>query len=179
MKRRLTNKEWAQALRTFDRTAFRLELQNEYDEPAGTVARFLAGNPQDPDDVPEFREWATTIRSLTDQGKRIERVRVHHDPPSDYQRWERWAAQQTTAAGEVIRYMTRQRAHEVGLLPMAGPDDWWLLDDDRLVIMKFGSGGRLVASHLVTDPEYVSRARRWRDLAVHYSAPEMTGVRLP
>ena len=179
MKRRLTNGEWAEALRTFDRTAFRLELQREYEEPAATVERFLAGSPQDPDDVPEFREWAAEIRTLTDQGKRIERVRVHDDPPNGYQRWERWAAQQTIAAGEVIRYMSRPRAHEVGLLPAAGPDDWWLLDDDRLVVMTFTGDGRLVAAHLDTDADRVSLARGWRELAVHYSAPDMTGVRLP
>ena len=179
MKRRLTNEEWAEALRTFDRTAFRLELQRQYEEPAATVERFLAGSPQDPNDVPEFREWAAEIRTLTDQGKRVERVRVHDDPPNGYQRWERWAAQQTIAAGEVIRYMSRPRAHEVGLLPAAGPDDWWLLDDDRLVIMTFGDDGQLVAASLVTDPDRVSQARGWRDVAVHYSAPDMTAARLP
>jgi hypothetical protein len=178
VKTRLTNEEWAEALRTFSHTAFRLELQREYEEPAGTVERFLAGNPQHPDDVPEFRQWAAQIRAFADQGKRIERVRVHDDPPTDYQRWERWAGQQTIAAGEVIRYMSRLRAYEVGLLPAAGPDDWWLLDDDRLVIMSFGGDGRLVTSHLVTDPDCVSQARGWRGLAVHYSTPDVTGVRL-
>ena len=97
MKRRLTDREWAEALRTFERTASRLELQRVYAEPAGTVERFLAGDPQPPDEVPEFRAWAAQIRALTDQGKRIERVRVHDDPPTDYQRWERWAGQQTIA----------------------------------------------------------------------------------
>jgi hypothetical protein len=176
--RRLTDEEWAEAIRKFERTAFRLEQQRQYAEPAGTVERFLAGDPQPLDDVPEFRSWAEHIRTLTQQGKRIERVRVHDDPPTDYQRWERWAGQQTIAAGEVIRYMSRQRAHEVGLLPAAGEDDWWLLDDDRLVVMRFNDDGRLVENELVTDPDRVAQACAWRDLAVHHSAPDFTGVPL-
>jgi hypothetical protein len=176
--RLLTIEEWTEALRTFERTAFRLELQRVYAEPADTVERFLAGDPQPPDDVPEFRAWAAQIRALTDQGKRIERVRVHDVPPTDYQRWERWAGQQTTAAGEVIRYMSRQRAHEVGLLPEAGQDDWWLLDDDRLITMRFENNGQLMESHLVTDPDRVARACEWWDLAVRHSTPDVTGIRL-
>jgi hypothetical protein len=116
--RRLTDEEWAEAIRKFERTAFRLEQ-------------------------------------------------------------ERWAGQQTIAAGEVIRYMSRQCAHEVGLLPAAGEDDWWLLDDDRLVVMRFNDDGRLVENELVTDPERVAQACAWRDLAGHHSAPDFTGVPLP
>jgi hypothetical protein len=143
------------------------------------VTRFLAGDPVDPDDVPEFVAWADQIRELTANGRRVERVRVHDDPPTPYQRWERWAARQTVAAGEVIRYMRRERAYEVGLLPAAGPDDWWLLDDERLVVMRFDQAGRLATSRLVDEAERVERARAWRDHAVRHSAPDMTGVSPP
>jgi len=179
VRRRLNDEEWAEAIRTFEHTAFRLEQQRQYAEPAGTVERFLAGDPQPPDDVPEFRAWADDIRTLTQQGKRIERVRIHDDPPTGYQRWERWAGQQTIAAGEVIRYISRHRAYEVGLLPAAGPDDWWLMDDDRLVVMHFNTEGHLDESELVTDPDWVTRACEWWRLAVRHSAPDLTGVRLP
>jgi hypothetical protein len=75
--------------------------------------------------------------------------------------------------------MSRQCAHEVGLLPQAGEDDWWLLDDDRLVVMRFSDDGRLVENELVTDPEQVAQACAWRELAVHHSAPDLTGAPLP
>jgi hypothetical protein len=74
--RRLTDEEWAEAIRRFERTAFRLEQQRQYAEPAGTVERFLAGDPQPPDDVPEFRSWAEHIRTLTQVGR-----------PADHRRW--------------------------------------------------------------------------------------------
>jgi hypothetical protein len=99
----------------------------------------------------------------------MERVRVQEDPPTGYQRFERWLDQWNIPAGETMRYMTRQRAHEVGLLPAAGHDDWWLLDSDRLIVMRFAPGGRRVANELVTDPETVLQACKWRDLAVHHA----------
>jgi hypothetical protein len=52
------------------------------------------------------------------------------------------------------------------------------LDDDRLVIMSFGDGGRLVESELVTDPDHVAQACRWQDLAIHHSAPDFIRVRM-
>jgi hypothetical protein len=99
----------------------------------------------------------------------MERVRVQEDPPTDYQRFERWLDQWNIPAGEVMRYMTLQRAREAGLLPAAGVNDWWLLDSARLIVMRFDGSGCRIASELVTDPARVLQACQWRDLAVHYS----------
>lgn len=164
--------EFGEALRTFDRTAFRLELQPVYLEPTeqDTVALFLAGYPQPAPEVPALREWFEQVADLTRRGKRIERVRVHEDPPTDYQRWERWIDQWNRAAGETIRYLTRRQAHDIDLLPAAGDEDWWLLDDNRLIVMRFSFDGRRIHNELVTDPTAVQQARAWRDLAVHHSA---------
>lgn len=178
MGRLLSHDEWAAQLAGFEASAFRLELQPAYDEPGDSVARYLAGDPQDPDDVPEFRAWAAQVRAITDSGRTISRVRVHDDPPNGYQRWERWAGRQTIAAGERIRYLSRSAALAVGLLPAAGPDDWWLLDEARLVVMRFG-GDRLVVSELVDDPERVAQACAWRDLAVRHSTPDTAGAFTP
>jgi hypothetical protein len=99
----------------------------------------------------------------------MERVRVHDDPPTPYQQWERWVGSWNIRAGETLRYMTRARAHEVGLLPAAGDVDWWLLDSNRLIAMRFDTQGRRVATELVRDPATVVQACAWRDLAVHHS----------
>jgi hypothetical protein len=162
---------FGEALQTFEHTAFRLELQRAYLEPDErvTVARFLVGEPEPPTEVPGLKAWYDQVAEQIRQGKRVERVRVHDNPPTDYQRWERWIGAWNTAAGEVIRYMTRERAHEVGLLPDAGDADWWLLDSNRLIIMRFDASGHRVANEMITDPNLVVRACAWRDLAVHYS----------
>lgn len=171
----ISGSEFAELLRSFDHTAFRLELQREYREPeeAETLARFQAGDPQDPTEVPMLRAWYDQVRALTSAGRRIERVRVHEDPPTDYQRWERWIGRWNIAAGETMRYLTRAQAHEIGLLPAAGNADWWLLDDQRLILMRFDQdGGR--TDELTDDPELLEQARAWRDLAVRHSALEDT-----
>lgn len=173
----LTDEGFAAQLRDFAHTAFRLELRQAYREPseADTLARFLAGEPQPPTEVPGLAAWFDQIRRQTGEGKRIERVRVHDDPPTDYQRWERWIGQWNSQAGEHLRYLTRRRAHEIGLLPDAGSIDWWLLDSRRLIMMRFDDQGHRIGNELVTDAETVVRACAWRDLAVHHSTPDQPG----
>ena len=74
-------------------------------------------------------------------------------------------------AGEVLRYLPRKEAEEIGLLPAAGPADWWLLDDETLVIMRFDESGNWTGSSLDTGPASVSRARNWRELAIAHTRP--------
>lgn len=171
--RPLTHTEFGEVLQSFEHTAFRLELQRSYAEPEedDLFAAYLRGEPGDPLDVPELRLWLTAIASHVDQGKRVERVRVHEDPPTDYQRFERWLDRWNRQAGEIMRYLTRQRAYEIGLLPAAGNTDWWLLDSSRLIVMRFDdmAEGHRIENELITDPEVVIKACKWRDLAVHHS----------
>jgi hypothetical protein len=165
----LTDAEFADQLRSFNREAFRLELQPAYSEPDehDTVARFLAGHAQAPTEVLGLRAWFELVAELTGQGRRFQRVRVHDDPLTDYQRWERWIGAWNVAAGEQIHYLTRRRAHEIGLLPAAGNLDWWLLDFQRLIVMHFDDKGHRVRTELTTNSKIVAQACAWRDLAVH------------
>jgi hypothetical protein len=159
------------AVRDFEHTAFRLELQQEYREPCEEqiFASFLAGVPVPGPDVPELAAWFSHVAASAAQGKRIERVRVQQDPPTPYQQFERWLDQWNIAAGETMRYLTRQRAQEIGLPYLPGGVDWWLLDSSRLVVMRFDDEGHRVSSELVADPAKVVQACTWRDLAVHHA----------
>jgi hypothetical protein len=170
----LTEDEFAETLHSFEHTAFRLELQLAYAEPTerDTLAKFAAGEPEPPTEVPILRHWYERVRGHTQLGKSINRVRVHEDPPTGYQQWERWIGAWNSDAGEVIRYMTRQKAFEIGLLPAAGDRDWWLLDSNRLIVMHFDESGYRYRNSLVTDPAAISQACAWRDLAVQNSAPD-------
>lgn len=163
--------EFGDTLRGITRSAFRLELQAAYDEPSETetVRRFLAGDPQPPTELPGFVEWFAQIRAQVAAGATIARVRVHDEPPTGYQRWERWIGRWNAEAGERIAYLTRQKARDIGLLPAAGDTDWWLIDDDRLIVMKFDPQHRRISTQLVTDPAAVAQARDWRDLAVQHA----------
>jgi hypothetical protein len=167
----LTATEFGEALHDFKHTAFRLELQDSYLEPeeANLFAAFLQGDPPPATTVPELDEWYRRTVDHVHNGARVGRVRVQHDPPTDYQRFERWLDRWNLKAGETMRYLTRQRAHEIGLLPNAGSSDWWLHDSKRLLVMHFDEDGHRIKNELITDPALVNLARGWWDLAVHHS----------
>ena len=173
MRRPLTDTEWAQELQAFDRTAFRFETQPAYSisMEEQTLERYLAGDRRPPTEAPGIRAWLDQIASLVATGRNVERVRVHDEPPTPYQRFERWVGRWNTEAGEQLRYVTRREAVEVGL-PATGTVDWWLMDSERLIVMRFDDVGHLVESELVTDLEQVAQACTWRDLAVHHSTPD-------
>lgn len=177
MRTLLTDEAFLEHLRSFRRTAHRLELQPEYREPyeADTLAAFLAGQPQDPREVPVLRDWFNEVAALTAQGRRIARVRVHEDPPTPYQQWERWIGHWNTEAGETIHYLTRQQATLAHLLPAAGTEDWWLLDDERLLTAEHDDEHRTLGWTLITDQDRVDRARAWWDLAVRAASENHSG----
>jgi hypothetical protein len=164
--------EWSEAVQTFDHTAFRLELRPHYDEPGEfeAAARFVDGDRTLDRSDPGWLSWMDHISAAVAAGKRVERVRVFEDPPTGYQRWLRWVSQLNVEAGEVMRYITRQRAEEVGLVPKGGLlEDWWLLDSRRLVVMTWEPSGRRVKDELDSAPEAVAAACALRDIAIHHS----------
>jgi hypothetical protein len=168
MRRAITGDEFGEALLSFRRRAFRLELQDAYDEPAERewFTRWLAGTADLPSQIPAFAGYYEWVAATAAEGRRIERVRIHSDPPTDYQRWEQWVSRWNVAAGESIHYLTRRQATAAGLLPGVGQDDWWLLDKSTLIIMRFDDQHRRVSNELVTDADDIDRALRWWDLAV-------------
>jgi hypothetical protein len=108
------------------------------------------------------------ISEVTRQGRKIGRVRVLAEPPTDYQRSEIWADPWHARAGEQIRYLPRSRAEQIGL-PL--DHDWWLLDDERLIDMRFNDAGEITGKALITDPGIVAPYCEWRDLAVRNATP--------
>ena len=160
----ITEETFDYLLATFKRSAFRMEMRDAYalDYEQEEFSRFLAGTPTPPPQLDWWQSWLDQITRLTSDGKTISRVRVLAEPPSDYQRWMIWAAPWYAEAGERIAYMTQRKAYSLGL-----PEgDWWLLDDERAVIMGFDDEDRLEVKTLITDPELITRYITWRDLAV-------------
>jgi hypothetical protein len=149
-------------------TAFRLETQPVYRTSVAeeeAFARFMAGAPQPPSELPPWQSWLDQMRELTRQGKTISRVRIVDDPPTDYQRWAMWATRYHLEAGEDIRYLPRATAGTLGI-PRG---DWWLFDDTSLVLIAFMDDGHLDGRTLVTDPAVISRHSTWRALAASHA----------
>lgn len=97
------------------------------------------------------------------EGKRFSRVRVVDQPVTDYQRWMIWTGRWNIEAGEQITYLTRDTA---GQLAIPVTHDWWLLDDEWLLMMRYTAAGEIDSKEMITEPGIVVRHREWRDLAV-------------
>lgn len=101
------------------------------------------------------------IRQATAEGRRFARVRVVSLPLSDYSRFGIFCSRHTNAAGEDIRYLTRDQATDL-------PDyDYWLFDSRKLVRMHFGDDMTFLGGEVVTDPAVVVQHSYWRDAAWH------------
>jgi len=174
MAQQLTAEDFNQLFRYFTTSAARLEVQPVYavTDERESVEEFLAGHPRPVTEFPFYATWLDQIRAVTAEGRRVERVRVLEEPPTEYQRWELWSGQYNIAAGEVIRYITRSKALAVGL-PVT--DDWWLFDSAHLAVMRFSPTGEPLGGEIVTDPDVVAQHCQWWELAVAHSEPARAG----
>jgi len=69
------------------------------------------------------------------------------------------------AAGEDIRYLTRNQAQEIGL-----PNhDYWLFDSCRLVRMHFDENDCFLGCEIIEDLVEIVQHNYWRDAAWHYA----------
>lgn len=145
-------------LHATDRRAFHLEVQDSYHTPdeAGPFAAFVAG---EPDDLAWHRPWLDLVRAVTGSGREIDRVRVVTVPHVDYTRWGLTIAPHNIAAGEDIRWLPR---HDVAAADLPA-DDFWLLDDDRVMFTVFEPSGRFAGGALSRDDRIVAYCRAVRD----------------
>ena len=161
----LADEEFHRLFETFEHTAFRLEVRDRYNAPYEdeSLQKFLAGEPEEIDD--RFRDWLALVRDATAEGKRFSRVRVVSLPLSDYSRYGIAYARHTNAAGDDIRYLTRDRALAIGL-----PDhDYWLFDSRRIVRLHFDDDDHLLGVEVIEDPAEVVQHNYWRDAARHWA----------
>jgi hypothetical protein len=148
----------------FENSVWRWEAQPTYHEPgeAEPFRRWQAGVP---DDLAWLTDWLDTLRSATAAGRRFQRVRLHHEPPTDYQRWGMTIVPANIHAGEDVRILTETRARELG---MPGYD-FCLFDDRTVAWMHFSDHG-MKGAEIITDPDAVDRHRAWRDAAQQHAA---------
>jgi hypothetical protein len=161
----LTSEEFASLFQSFKESAFRLETMDRYTVPeeAEEYQRFLSGGlvPTTADS-----EWAQFVRNSTSQGKLIQRVHVIVLPLTPYLKYEiEWGYVYTSAAGEDIYLLDRAT-----LSPeLRELKDFWLFDDETLVVVRYDSEGRflqgeredsveLVRAHIDARARLVSQA---------------------
>jgi|SRR5579859_5486973 len=154
---RLTYDEFKALVRA-SRRAWHLELRDAYnvaseDEP---LARFLN---DEADSYDWLKEWAAFIGEVTAAGVVVQRVRVVSVPHGDYTRFGFAVAPHNIAAGEDIRYLPRHLAEGIDF----PPEDFWLMDDDTLVLSVFSEDGRTGGFARERDPHLTAQCRTVRD----------------
>ncbi|MGW4245730.1 DUF6879 family protein [Nocardia sp. NPDC004722] len=166
---------WATLFRECERDAFHLETRDSYSVPheAERLRRFLNGEPPPYVKTP----WQELMRETTGRGVPVTRVRVVTVPHTDYHRWLLSVTGFNVDAGEDIRYVPRNLAGEVP------PDDWWLMDGERVVYNLVDEHGGPAGIAITADRRLVEycetvRQRLWK-LATPYAAyAESPHVRL-
>ena len=152
----------------FHGTAFRLEVRDRYAvaSDGGDFARYLAG--EDLPDAARKNAWLDELRADTAAGKRWQWVHVVHAPLSDYLRYAfEWGYAINIHAGADVRILDlAEHPRPVGL-----PDeDFWLLDDQAVLTMRYGDSGEFLGAEPVGQAE-LARYRRARDAAWDAAEP--------
>lgn len=149
--------------RNYRYTAWRLETRSYYGKLDEDEAfqRWLVG---DDSDIEWFKPWLRMMREELSTGKRLERVRLIDDPPSDYLRWELWGTPYNLGVGEDIRYLPRE--HPV--VPDLPDFDYWVFDSSTLARLEFDDD-RFLGVTVTEDAGQVLAALQARDAAWHHA----------
>ncbi|QIS21019.1 DUF6879 family protein [Nocardia terpenica] len=146
--------DWRALFRECRSEAFHLEVRDTYAVPSESesLRRFLNGDPP----LPEYgkRPWTELVQETVGRGVIVSRVRVVTVPHSDYQCWLLSITAGNVDAGEDIRYLPRHLAGEVP------SDDWWLMDDERVVFNLVDQQLKPAGVAITTDPQMVEYCQR-------------------
>jgi hypothetical protein len=142
---------------TITRSSWRWECQGEYQVDTAKLDRWRRGEPFE--ETQASLRWHAFIRGLRDRGIPFERVRMLTEPLTEYLEWMLGITYRNVEAGEDIRWVGEHRARE---LNMPGYD-FYLIDDERVAIMRFDRDKVLSDLELVDDPDTVARHRAYRD----------------
>ncbi|WP_445401609.1 DUF6879 family protein [Streptomyces sp. LE64] len=150
----------------FEHSAWRLETRRGYASDRGSDkwSRWQRGENigSDPDN-----SWRRNIRAQVAKGKRVERVRLVDDPPTEGQRFLLASAISNVRAGEDIRNMYRGEAERLGLPEF----DFWLFDSRILVKFHFDQEDTTLGVEVTEEPRQVLTACQIREVAWHHAIP--------
>jgi hypothetical protein len=95
--------------------------------------------------------WLQLMAETTGRGIDARRARIVSEPISDYIRFEYEITYANVAAGEKVRWLPRRHATDLAL----PGNDFWLFDNEQLLVGHFSGDGEVVGHDLITDPAVV------------------------
>jgi hypothetical protein len=135
-------------LRGCARSALHLEMRDGYmlDDPM--LHQWRAGHRYDPADRASWwRPWLDLMAETTGRGVDVWRARIVSEPVSEYIRFEYDITFTNLAAGEQVRWLPRRDATDIAL----PGNDFWLFDDQTVLVNHFSGDGDWLDMELVED----------------------------
>jgi hypothetical protein len=154
----------------FQRTAWRLETLPAYGTPDSdpSFAAYLKlGHLPPLEDRPPKQAWMAAVRAAVAEGKQLGRVHVLRQPLTPYLAYELATYPENVAAGEDVRIGVVDDHPELAALDQ----DFWLLDDELVLVMDYDDAGRFIGLHPTRTPGVVDVCRRVKALAIARSVP--------
>ena len=137
-------------LRQCKRSAVHLEMRDGYMRSDPAFIDWQAGQRIDP--AARWPAWSAMVTEATGRGVVVRRARIVSEPLSDYICFERDVTEGlNVAAGEEVRWLPRRQATN---LTLPG-NDFWLFDEQLLLVNHFDGDGEPTAPELTEDQNTV------------------------
>lgn len=144
------------------RSVVRVETLPTYDvggDEAESLAAWRAGRPR-PERSVRTNRYLQRVAAAVARGVVWERLRVIDSPPSDYQRWELLAYQESQAVGETVML-----AERIDVPAGVEGEDVWIVDD-HAVALDYDLRGRFLGNHAIDLEDSLAVAAEVRAAAV-------------
>jgi len=154
-----TDDDWDELFAAVSRSAYHLETRDTYavGEEADAFAAFLAGRPFDEaQNAKVWGRWRELVRRKTAMGVSFRRARIVSEPVTAYTRFlHATATEPNIEAGEEIRWLPRRVASRIAL----PGNDFWLLDNQKVLFNLFSGDGDWAGQEVTDDPHAVELCR--------------------
>lgn len=142
---------------SFEEEAFRVECLPAYkvDEEADAIRCF-----EETGVVPDLLDdgWNEALDLSSQRGKPVRRLRILHEPLTEYERFELAAYEQNIRHGEDIRAITNR-------FDLRETRDFWVFDMKWIVLLNYDEDGSFVSSETrEATPEEIEMAAYWRSV---------------
>jgi len=130
------------------RSAVHLEMRDGYPLDDPMLDEWRSGHRHDPANPASWwRPWLEIVQAARRRGVAVRRARIVSEPISEYIRFEYDVTFMNIFAGEDIRWLPRRCATNIAL----PGNDFWVFDDDVLIVNHFAGNGDKVSAELVDD----------------------------
>lgn len=149
------DKNWRNAKHSI----FRLQVRPEYKIPGEqeAIAKWKQGEIAAAN-TKEWRDWQKTLKTTIEKGIAIQRVRIIPEKLTDYIKFEidTWR-EYSIKNGEELLFLDNDEFQKIITGCGFGPKDFWLFDNQYLLIFNYDKAGKFTGDVAITDGGMIKR----------------------